>query len=237
MGTCCIPNKHNYTDVENNNELEIREWEIKKLICFKKSFNFIINQSNFDSLLIPTKSAEVFLLKFFSKEVSEIIKRRYFIEKNEMINVKKLEALIFLITIPETKRSESISYYDKSIYVIQEVLINQEDDLNCIIEENNTKLSSFLKMIIEVTFEICGYFKEIKAKQNDEDCYVSEICSQSIKKISQMVIRSFSNQIKEKKSISFNNKDLSDAFNFNKWFLTSGFIRECAFNVMKLTAN
>jgi hypothetical protein len=67
---------------------------------------------------------------------------------------------MFLLSRPEMQRSGKVDYYDKAVYIMQEVLSNEEDDMNIPVEKNNIKLKSLCQLLCSVAIEgITSYYR------------------------------------------------------------------------------
>ena len=232
MGICCGKlSKEFYPDVEPEQEREIRLWE-ESIGAFKKTFTSLRNKSKlFEQNLISPIIAESYFEKEFSSSMVDLIKQPYFMI-DDQYSSKKLNALVFLLTRAEAKQTGNISYYDKSTYIIQEILVDEEDNLNNPIEENDEKLRNFCVLLCDVSFEITAYF--IKSKRLLEVDYFKDI-SNNKEKASDFALKNIF-RASNKAITSFNNNDLSARFTLDKWFLTPGYFRESAYELSKLAA-
>jgi hypothetical protein len=143
--------------------------------------------------------------------------------------VPKIKALAFLITRSELITSDQAKYFDKSAYLIQEILVNEEENLNMPIDVYNPKLKEILLTMIEVSLD--GISKFYMSQSNNTDCrYLEELFKLSKDSIAEYIIKNVTKKSdggKTEESM-FNFKDLNIKFKSDNWFLTAGYIREIA---------
>lgn len=227
MGVCCGSNKKEfYPDVENEHEYEIRNWE-EKIGAFRTTFTALRSRGRFESNLISPLVAESFFAKEFSRDMVELINKPFF-KEGDKYSAKKLNALIFLLSRPLPTKSGSLTYFDKAAYLIQEILVNEEDDLNNPIEENNGRLKNFCELLISVVIDgITAFYVD---KNKIELDYFKEI-SKKKAEIAAFVIKNMYRGAKKQESVSFNFKDISACLSANTWFLSPGYFREAGYEL------
>lgn len=227
MGACCgKQSKEFYTDTDVQYEKDLRIFE-EQIGGFKHTFYSIYHKINFESTLVSEKKVEQFLNNNFSKEVVEIAKRPFF-RKEKLFFSKKIEALLFLLSRPEQKQS-SISYIDKSAYLLQEVLVNEEQTLNTPIESNNLNLKQFIKLLVDISYEITDYI--VLKKNLQQSDYIKEVTQYKEKVVEHILKGLFK---KKNVNLTFNCQEISEYFRDNKWFLTPGYFRDASFEISKL---
>lgn len=237
MGNCCAVTRIFYTDVDNQDELEIRKFEEEKLNAYTYTFNSFKSKlslnSNFESenKIINTFSKEL------GSEVINIIKTSTVFKQGELYNVTKLKALVFLLTRPELLVHQKQKYFDKASFLVQEILTNEEDKLNSPIEIQNENLKKLLEVLVEVSLNaITKYY--LVANCITVNRYTEEIFKIDNQEIVDFIINNVtkvSGNKKEKEEItSFNFIEINRKFENDKWFLTPGYIREVAFNIYSL---
>lgn len=227
MGICSFSISSKYSNSENSSEEKIRIFEENKLNAFKNSFNSIYKLTFFDLRKNKFYVEKVFK-KYFSNEILDLIKRPYFSEDSGY-NTKKLNLLLFILLKPEKKYYGELLVYDKSSYLINQILIYDEEDLNKPIEKTNSKILEIIKLFVEITFEITDYYEEKERIDKTSKLYIQNI--QEVKnKLPQYLLKiMFKNKCK---SISY--YDIDNQLTFDNWFFTSGFIRNNAYKFYKL---
>lgn len=239
MGVCCGKKpKESYTDSELDAEREIRTWE-ESVGGMKKSFNFLYVKSRFNSNLSNQKLKDSFFETFFSKEVSLFLNNSQLFKSNNEFNSRKLIIFMYLFSKAEARTSLGNGYFDKSLFLIQEILNSEEENINSPIEGNDKRLHEFICVAIEITIEICKYY--VKETRKTEYDYIREIISIDIDKACDYIIKSFINDVvshdkdENKSRYCFNNSDLSGLFMNNKWLMTTGSIREMIFEYLQFS--
>lgn len=222
---CCGVKADNYTSVKKGAEQNIRIWEEEKLNMFKSNFSNVMARSKFKSKIVRVKVAESFFAREFGEEAVKMIRSSFFKLENGY-DCLKLKALIFLMTRPSPMKSGRITYFDKSIYAIQEILVNEEEELKGPIEKSNSHLLFFIQILVSVSIEgITSYHKSLGLNKLPSDrveisSIIPEICERILKDIFEWPGLYKGNCI--------NYQDLSNILASNPWFLSSGHIRTVA---------
>lgn len=229
MGVCCGKlNKEFYIDADNESERNIRIWE-ESIGAFKHTFSYLRHKTRFEQNLVSLSIAKSFFKKEFSSSLAKFIEINYF-KENEFLSRKKLEGLIFLLARPEIKETGTVKYFDKSTYVIQEVLLDEEDDMNTAIEQTDENLRNFIMLLLDITFELTEFYKNENDDKDSE--YIKEITLNK-SMICKSIIANMFKREKSSDSFAFDNADLTTSLLKNKWFLTPGYFREEVYELAK----
>lgn len=221
---CCGVKADSYTSVKKGPEQNIRIWEEGKLCMFKKSFNSVMARNRFKNQIVHIKVAESFFAKEFGEESVKMIRTPFF-KLGSGYNCQKLKTLIFLMSRPSPMKSGRITYFDKSIYTIQEILINEEEELRGPVEKTNTRLHFFIELIVSVSIEgITSYYDSL----NTRNPIMNSDISNKIPLICEKILADIFDWPGLFKGGCFNYQDLSNILASNPWFLSSGHIRMVA---------
>lgn len=227
MGICCdrISNEF-YNGIDDETERDIRNWE-ESIGAFKYTFSTLRTKLNINEL-----NNNAIIKLDISSEVFDFLNQPFFKEKESFSN-SKLNAFIFLFSRPEKKTSENIQYFDKTTFIIQEILKNEEENLNSPIEENNSNLINLLNLLIDISFELTKFymFKNGYALQG----YFKELFNNQEKLSSFLIKMLFKSSNMRKTTI--NSNDLNSIFKDNRWFLTPGYFRETIIQLNKVLIN
>lgn len=230
----CIQSGKGYFEVKNSEEQAIRMFE-KEIGSFSIDFRqlqqkLIINP---EKVSIPTvkRVVEQELCQGFYKVILE---NSYFTiedttDKSVYYNSNKVLALLFLLTAPSLINNQFTYYYDKAYYLFLKSKEDDSDDLNLGIEKN-TSLISFFKLLVEIS---CVYFpssyQTLKRISSSESL---KNFNDKLDEITNFLIDDlFTVKGKKENSISFD--ELKNKFSSNSYYLTSGYIREIAFEYLK----
>lgn len=230
----CIQSGKGYFEVKNSEEQAIRMFE-KEIGSFSIDFRqlqqkLIINP---EKVSIPTvkRVVEQELCQGFYKVILE---NSYFTiedttDKSVFYNSNKVLALLFLLTAPSLINNQFTYYYDKAYYLFLKSKEDDSDDLNLGIEKN-TSLISFFKLLVEIS---CVYFpssyQTLKRIPSSESL---NNFKDKLDEITNFLIDDLFN-IKGKKENSISFDELKNKFSSNSYYLTSGYIREMAFEYLK----
>lgn len=224
MGACCETMRNEYICIDNSDESSIREWEEEALSAFKSNFNDLMSRYNFMRCRISIKKAEKYFLREFGKEAVNLINQSYFNEDGYTCS-KKLTALIFLLSKPEQKQSKDIVYYDKSLFLFQEILTHESENINDPIDKSNKKLIEFLNLLSDVAIDgISTYYLSLQ-KSSSISLYVNELIALK-KNISQILIDAIFDWKELTHSQALSHQDISNLLKSNPFFLTSGCLRQ-----------
>lgn len=230
MGNCCAVSKVFYTDVDSEDELNIRKFEETNIGAFKMTFNSFLHKLSLQSNFESSSKVENLIKELFGEECVKLIKDNKIFKTGDLYSVSKIKALAFLITRSELIVSDQAKYYDKSSYLIQEILINEEENLNQAIDVHNPRLNEILSVMIEVALD--GLSRFYLEQNKITSCkYCEEIFKLKKNLIAEYIIKNVTkksdNSRTEESMFSF--KDLNMKFKSDNWFLTAGYIREIAF--------
>lgn len=141
-------------------EYYIRKFEIEKYQSMseleKSRFSYIISSLNFlNTKLIPKVKIERKLASSnFGKSLIVLIRGSQLFEiKESFYSVPKLKLLFFLLTKPEEKKVMNQTYFDKSSFIIQEVLTEFEEELSSNIEANNKNFNSLIYNLVNIAIK------------------------------------------------------------------------------------
>lgn len=232
-----------YTDVDNNYEYNIRKFEQDNLNAFTKTFSSIRNKSNFNSNLLDKEQTQNFLKEEFSTTIEKVINNEFYLrplDNYQYYDYNKILSMIFLLSKHEYKVNGKINYVDKAFYLIQEINSNEEDPLNKPIEKNNKNLFNIVDILCGISLNIINTYLSIN-EVNDDSYFkiIIDILStnENSLKFKQYLIKSLfydkKNSNKDLDVLSI--YDLNYLFKNYNWFLSTGHIRELAYEFTKST--
>lgn len=240
MGVCCSPKREFYTDVDKEEELDARKYEEQKLGAFKMTFSSYKAKLNFHVKDEKQNKVIPMLKEELGNDMAQLVQNSKIFKEgdSDRISVKKLRALGLLLTRPEKVHTDSKNYIDKATYLIQEILVNEEEDLKSPIEVNNSNLKEVLSLLVEVALD--GITKSYLESNGVQLRYFEEIFKLRKENIVEFIIKNVTmrgvgtktNEKEAEQAKLFNFSDLNSKFEADKWFLTSGYIRELAYDLV-----
>lgn len=224
----CKHKKEFYTDVENEQEFFLRQWE-ENIGGHSRTFTNLLRNIRFNLYHTNYGKTEKIFKENFNEEMQKLIQLPYFKEK-EGYDAKKIEKLIFLLARPEKLSSPKYSYYDKAAFIFGEIK-NPENDLHYPIEKTSENLKKFIRGLIKVTLKgiSSGYLK-IHELTNQESILKEMIDNED--NITKLVFEDVFNMENED-SCTITFWELSNRFRDDTWFFTSGYFREFGFEALK----
>ena len=231
MGKCCSNVKEFYTETDSYYELKLRNFEEEKLKAFEYAFQYIRSFQVFNSNSINKKQVISFFKEHFGETMVELVSRSYFEIEGEptLVSGQKVKALVYLLSRAEIVKGRNKNYYDKSKYLIQEVLINEEEGMNTPIELNNPNFNNFITTLIETTYEITIFYMNYQEKNNESvDKEFQEIVNVSSDKLREIFKQNLNSFQKQNISYTLSFQEIERRFSKDKWFLTPGYFRELA---------
>lgn len=198
MGGQCCGNSEvfllNYNETDREEEFYIRRYEQQKFKAMTKDFAFIksILRLNNNNMVAITIIENILLKEFDNNDLYTLIKAsNYFEVKKGFYSVPKLKILAFLICKTEKSTLKNKEYYDKSIFLTQEILQEVEDALNDDIEYSNKHLIRLIEYMVEITLEvITKYYLNVNAITLNT--YFDELIKTPHKKIIDALIKELS---------------------------------------------
>lgn len=230
----CIQSGKGYFEIKHTDEQAIRLYE-KEIGSFSIDFKQVQQKLiiNHEKICPPTvkRIIEQELCQGFYKSILE---NSYFTktddsDKLNYYDSEKILSLLFLLTAPSLINNQNTYYYDKAYYLFLKSKEEDNDDLNIGLEKNSN-LTKIFKLLVEIA---CVQFPQ-------SYCNIKRITvPESIKSFSDK-LESITNYLvddlftvkgKMENSISFD--DLKNKFSYNSYYLSSGYIREMAFEYLK----
>lgn len=239
---CTQERGENYSDSKFIIESEIRKWEMGLEISSKVFIDIVyeINSKiHLEGEYMNLEKFDNFFIRNFSKRDSKyLFDHEYYKLSKEKYDTLKIKNLLFVMT--QSKKivtRKGVYYYDKANYLFNYVKDCDGDKDDCI-KRNSIGFESFIKELVEISFQILpGMWKEQKdeplknVSKNEEELLFNS--NDKINMIKENLINKIfdyeTNSDKEKITIH----NLNEIYESNLYFLTSGFIREFALNLLK----
>ena len=233
---CCTNSRMFYTDIQITEEHNIRKFEEETLSAFSSSFSYIRNRSQFNSNLLHKNKTDLFLRKEFSQNMEKLVDNSFYktkLDNSEFYDYNKIISLIFLLSRPEQQKNERSNYYDKASFILTEINSNEDEQLNNPVERNNFNLSKLLELLFDITLNITDFY--LSNKNLNDDSYFKEVknafSTENRDKFKEFLLNNLFYKQKGKEELNkvINIHDINKAYSEDTWFLTSGHIRETAF--------
>lgn len=239
---CSQDRGEKYSDSKFIIESEIRKWEMG-LEVSSKIFIDIVYEINskihLEGEYMNLEKFDNFFIRNFSKRDSKyLFDNDYYKISKEKYDTLKIKNLLFVMTqAKKIVTRKGVYYYDKANYLFNYVK-DCDGDKEDSIKRTSVGFESFIKELIEISLEILPVMwreqKEESLKKVDKN--EEDLLFNSKDKLI-MIKESLINKIfdyetnSDKEKITIHN--LNEIYESNVYFLTSGFIREFALNLLK----
>ena len=232
----CLNSGKSYFEIGNIDEKDLRKWE-KDVGAFAVDFSQVFQRLMIDLKTIhPTIVKRVIESEFTSDFYAALNNTNFFkttIKSDDGSNVEvfdfdKVVSFIYLLSAPGVLANKFTHYSDKAYYLFLRAKANEEDDLSIGLQ----KCEHLTNLITNFTQVAClgetrAFFK---AKSMEEKGIVREFESK-ISGIADFIIEDLFT-IKNEKVNSLSFKELKDKFGNDQFFMSSGYIREKAFDYL-----
>ena len=230
MGNCCARSSNEYMASTQEDENVMRQWEEKHLKAFEYTFQYLKKINSFNSNYEDPKKVSKFIKQHFTEDLVKIFTKNDFFMENNLVFIPKVQGLFFMISRSENT-SEDISALDRAVFLFQEIMTNEEDILTGSIESHNPNLKMVLKCLVQITLAITLHYVEVNSLRGT--LYLEDILKQDPNEIVDFMI----SNINVKQDDRFNFDDFNKKFANDKWFLSTGFIRESIYNMVTFNTN
>jgi len=229
---CSQYKPENYTDIKEIEERAIRVFE-QEIGGFSKSLNEILPKICVEKNIIQIQNVEEFILRDFHSTFLSFIQKGYFYKNVEGINyydARKVILLIFLLTKNDTVNNGNQIYHDKASFIFHFIRSRNDQNLTEPITDHEENFLNFIDDLVDVAcYGIVDCY--INHRQIQSEGYLKRL-KEIKKEIGEFLINYiFKNNTKDKIPVlSF--ETLNNLFIEEKYFLTSGFIREIGWNIL-----
>lgn len=229
---CIQFNRENYIDVKDDQERALRQFE-EEIGGFSKSLNEILPKICVEKEVIQINIVEEFILRDFHPTFLSFIQRGYFyknLDGHNYYDAKKIILLILLLTKNDKVNNGYQSYYDKASFIFHFIRSRNDQNLTDPITENEENFLSFIDDLVDVASDgiVDCYVKYREIKTNGYLHRLKEIKKDIAEILINCVFKSEDKQRAE--VLSF--ETLNKLFDEDKFFMTSGFIREIGLNIL-----
>lgn len=211
-------------------ELELRKWENN--LGFNSAFftdlMFEINSNTYmgkEEISIE-KINNFFLNNLTNYKAKDLFKHSYFLNESNNIDTIKVKKSLFLLCLPKKIVINSTKFfYDKSCYLFNEVNLSNDNLVS--ISTNSNGLFQFIKELCFISLVVIPElaYKSTVNNEKYKDVIIANTDSikSKIDKITEaMITHLFSNN---RESDSYSLSEFSEIYEFDKSFLSSGYIR------------
>jgi hypothetical protein len=229
--------RETYADSEYDEETEIRQFE-EDSGAYRKNLNSILSRICIERDLINVPNIEEFLKKEFTDSFNTLLHHEFFFKEHNgtrYFDAKKLKLCLFLLTNDSKVDNGRVKYHDKASFVITHCKVREDDDLNFPIQKTDKAFEEFCSDMFDVACVglVDAYVKLKNVKRDGYLQRLRQFKEKCIEKIADKLIEDKNAQASE--GLTFN--DLNRKFENDPWFLTSGWVREISWSVLKGGAN
>lgn len=214
---CSNHKRELYTDVEYDEEIEIRKFE-EEMGAFRKNLNTVLPRICIEKDLISVTSVENYILRDFSENFLKLVQFDYFYKIHDgkkYYDAKKLKYLLFLLTCDSMVDSVKTKYHDKASFIITNVKINEDEDLSFPIQKDDANFLQFIDDIVDISIiGLVDAYNHLKNVQREG--YMNKI-RKFKEQTSAALIRSIFISKKKDSTDGITFKDINDKFEKDRW--------------------
>ena len=230
----CLGTKaENYVNAKEDEEKYLREFELQ-IGSFTKTLNELLPKICLEKEIIRVHNVEEFIVRDFNPSFLNFIQKGYFfktVDGVQYYDAKKVTLLLFLLSKDSFVTSGSKNYHDKASFILHYIRSRNDQNLSDPITETEDTFISFVDDIVDVSCDgiVDSY---LKLKNIQTQGYLGRM--KEIKSvISETLIAQIFNNDGNSRSNVLTFEKLNDLFSNKKSFLTSGYIREVGWNVLR----
>lgn len=235
MGATSGKKRTSYSDCEYDEEAELRNFEIE-IGGIRKCLHHVMSKICIETDIIPVTSLEDHIRKDFSENFVQLIRQEYFyknVNGENYYDARKINLLLFMLTNNTTINNGKMSYNDKASFIFTFVKTKEDQNMCEALEENEENLILFIQELVDIAcVGIVDCYNKLKNIQRDG--YLNKLRTVKEHVVKQILKDLFSVQ-KTSKAGALSFEDLNKKFSNDKYFFTSGMIREYGWNCMLKT--